>query len=68
MTHVKTLGSIPILIAQGSHDILTPQHMERFFKEHLPHIEIVEVGESGHWTVLEQPGEMASMAKSFFKK
>ncbi|MBH9966068.1 alpha/beta fold hydrolase [[Bacillus] enclensis] len=67
LPHVKTLSSIPILIAQGSHDILTPLHIERFFKEHLPHVEIVEIGESGHWTVLEQPGEMASVAAFFFK-
>ncbi|OAT86057.1 hypothetical protein A6P54_17640 [Bacillus sp. MKU004] len=66
LPHVKTLSNIPILIAQGSHDILTPLHMERFFKEHLPHVEIVEIGESGHWTVLEQPGEMASVASFFF--
>ncbi|XXM70800.1 alpha/beta fold hydrolase [Lysinibacillus sphaericus] len=66
LPHVKTLNSIPILIAQGSHDILTPLHMERFIKEHLPHVEFVEIGESGHWTVLEQPGEMASVASFFF--
>jgi proline iminopeptidase len=67
LPHVKTLSSIPILIAQGSHDILTAHHMERFFKLHLPHVEIVEIGESGHWTILEQPEEMAMVTKFFFK-
>jgi proline iminopeptidase len=68
LPYVKTMSSIPILIAQGSHDILTPHHMDDLFKTHLPHVEIVEIGESGHWTILEQPEEMASMAKFFFEK
>jgi proline iminopeptidase len=68
LPQVKSLIGIPILIAQGSHDILTPHHMEYFIKKHLPHVEIVEVEESGHWTILEQPGEIASVAKFFFKK
>jgi proline iminopeptidase len=41
--------------------------MEHSFKEHLPQVEIVEIEYSGHWTVLEQPEEMASVAALFFK-
>jgi proline iminopeptidase len=67
LPYVKTLSSIPIMIAQGSHDILTPHHMVDLFKAHLPHVEIEEIGESGHWTILEQPGEMAMMTRTYFR-
>jgi proline iminopeptidase len=67
LPYVKTLSSIPILVAQGSHDILTPLHMNDLFKTHLPHVEIEEIGESGHWTILEQPGEMAMVTRTFLR-
>ncbi|MGR3764083.1 alpha/beta fold hydrolase [Rossellomorea sp. NS-SX7] len=68
LPHVKTLSSIPIMIAQGSHDILTAQHMKDEFKKQLPHVEVVEIKESGHWTILEQPEEIVRLTRSFFQR
>ncbi|MCA1054333.1 alpha/beta hydrolase [Rossellomorea aquimaris] len=68
LPHVNTLSRIPIMIAQGSHDILSPHHMKNEFLNHLPHAEVVEVKESGHWTILEQPEAMARLTRAFFQK
>ncbi|MFD3449721.1 alpha/beta fold hydrolase [Microbacteriaceae bacterium 4G12] len=60
------LSNIPILIAQGSHDILTPSIMKELFSEHIPHLQLVEIEECGHWTVVEQPEKMCNVALNFF--
>ncbi|WP_242225047.1 alpha/beta fold hydrolase [Bacillus cereus group sp. BfR-BA-01380] len=59
--------NIPILVAQGSHDILTPSIIKELFSEHIPHLQLVEIEECGHWTVVEQPAKMCNMALSFFE-
>ncbi|NMH68048.1 alpha/beta hydrolase [Bacillus sp. RO3] len=64
--HTNTLSTIPIMIAQGSHDIRTPQQIKELFYPHLPHVEVVEINESGHWTTLEQPEEMVRLMRRFF--
>ncbi|MEI4620327.1 alpha/beta fold hydrolase [Bacillus pfraonensis] len=61
------LSNIPILIAQGSHDILTPSIIKELFSEHIPHIQLVEIEECGHWTVVEQPEKMCNVAFNFIR-
>ncbi|MBU5224199.1 alpha/beta hydrolase, partial [Vibrio cholerae] len=45
--HIKKLSKIPILIAQGSHDILTLATIKEHFTEYIPHIEFVEIANCG---------------------
>ncbi|MBN8192918.1 alpha/beta hydrolase [Bacillus sp. NTK074B] len=64
---LSELGSLPILIAQGSHDILTPEYIEKHVINHLPNATLTEVKESGHWTILEQPDKMVALTGSFMR-
>ncbi|MCA1063909.1 alpha/beta hydrolase [Rossellomorea aquimaris] len=66
--HTNTISTIPIMIAQGSHDIRTPEQVKDLFHPHLPHVEVFEINESGHWTTLEQPEEMVRLMRRFFQK
>jgi proline iminopeptidase len=59
------IDSIPILIAQGSHDILAPAYIRENVTRYLRRAELVEVKESGHWTILEQPGQILALTRSF---
>ncbi|PEP51340.1 alpha/beta fold hydrolase [Bacillus pseudomycoides] len=61
------ISNIPILVAQGSHDILTPSIIKELFSEHIPHLQLVEIEGCGHWTVVEQPEKMCNVALSFFE-
>lgn len=63
-THV--LSHIPILVAQGSHDILTPALIDDLLISYIPHAQLMEIGNCGHWTVIEKPNEMVYMAFKFF--
>lgn len=65
--NVHKISNIPILVAQGSHDMLTPSLIKELLLEHIPHAEFVEIEKSGHWTVVEQPGKMCNVALSFFE-
>ncbi|HDR8161306.1 alpha/beta fold hydrolase [Bacillus cereus] len=65
--NLHKISNIPILVAQGSHDILTPSIIKELFSEHIPHLQLVEIEECGHWTVVEQPEKMCNVALSFFK-
>ncbi|MFI8684925.1 alpha/beta fold hydrolase [Rossellomorea sp. NPDC077527] len=58
------LRSLPIFIAQGSHDILTPAYLEGNVLAHLPNAALTEIEESGHWTILEQPEKMEKLIRS----
>ena len=62
------IKNIPILIAQGSHDILTPNLIKKLLLDYIPHAELVEIAECGHWTVLEKPNEMIKITNQFFAK
>ncbi|HFK1452004.1 alpha/beta fold hydrolase [Bacillus pacificus] len=64
---IEKLSETPILIAQGSHDILTLATIKEHFTEYIPHIEFVEIANCGHWTVVEQPKQMCNIAYSFFE-
>lgn len=61
------INNIPILIAQGSHDILTPNLIKKLLLEHIPHAELIEIEECGHWTVVEKPNEINKIANDFFR-
>lgn len=63
---LSSISEIPILIAQGSHDFLAPDRLKRLVSEHLPHAELIEIQNCGHWTVVEKPNEMNKIAMRFF--
>lgn len=65
--NLHKISNIPILVAQGSHDILTPSIIKELFSEHISHLQLVEIEECGHWTVVEQPEKMCNVALSFFE-
>ncbi|MEN1937877.1 alpha/beta fold hydrolase [Paenibacillus sp. 102] len=65
--NLHRISHIPILVAQGSHDILTPSIIKELFLEYIPHIQFVEIEECGHWTVVEQSEKMCNVALSFFR-
>lgn len=60
------LSNIPILVAQGSHDLLTPSLIDELLISHIPHAQLIEIKNCGHWTVVEKPKEMVSIAYKFF--
>ncbi|MFD1020861.1 alpha/beta fold hydrolase [Thalassobacillus hwangdonensis] len=64
---LHSLSHTPILIAQGSHDVLSPDYIEDVFGEYLPHAEVVTVDKSGHWTILEQPDVMVDLLQDFIQ-
>lgn len=64
---LDAINNIPILIAQGSHDILTPNLAEKLLLEHIPHAKLIEIEKCGHWTVVEKPNEINKIAYDFFK-
>ncbi|MEC5306670.1 alpha/beta hydrolase [Bacillus thuringiensis] len=64
--NLHKISSIPILVAQGSHDILTPSIIKELFSGHIPHLQLVEIEKCGHWTIVEQPEMMRNVALSFF--
>ncbi|MDX8342393.1 alpha/beta hydrolase [Rossellomorea sp. YZS02] len=64
---LSEFSSFPILIAQGSHDILTPEYIKKHVINHLPNATLTEVKESGHWTILEQPDQMVALTRSFMR-
>ncbi|MGF3104707.1 alpha/beta fold hydrolase [Rossellomorea sp. DUT-2] len=62
---LSQIESLPILIAQGSHDILAPAYIRGNVLPYLRNAELVEVKESGHWTILEQPEEMLRLIRLY---
>ncbi|WP_240517740.1 alpha/beta fold hydrolase [Bacillus pseudomycoides] len=64
--NLHKISNIPILVAQGSHDILTPSIIKELFSGYIPHLQLAEIEDCGHWTVVEQPEKMRNVALSFF--
>ncbi|WRP07549.1 alpha/beta hydrolase [Rossellomorea aquimaris] len=62
LSHIE---SLPILIAQGSHDILPPAYIRENVLPYLRNAELMEVKESGHWTILDQPGQILGLIRLF---
>ncbi|MGG0668293.1 alpha/beta hydrolase [Lederbergia citrisecunda] len=48
------LNHIPIMVAQGSHDILSPSKIQQLLIDYIP-ATLVEIKDSGHWTIVEKP-------------
>lgn len=59
------IKNIPILIALGSHDILTPDLIKSLLLEHIPHAKLYEIKECGHWAVVEKPEEIRRIVNDF---
>jgi proline iminopeptidase len=64
---IHKIDTLPILIAQGAHDILSPEFIEENVMKHLKNAELIEVKESGHWTILEQPEQIRKLTKTFLR-
>ncbi|MBS4172172.1 alpha/beta hydrolase [Bacillus sp. FJAT-49736] len=64
--HVTKLKDIPILVAQGSHDILHPGLIQNLLLDHIPHAELVVIEQCGHWTVVEKPEVFIDITQKFF--
>lgn len=65
-TELDKLKEIPILIAQGSHDILPPRKIKKLLTNFLSHAELHEVHNCGHWTFMEKPNEINRLVEDFF--
>jgi proline iminopeptidase len=61
------LSNIPIMVAQGDHDIITPGILEQELVNYIPHIEVRGIKNCGHWSVIEQPEQLQAMIKDFFQ-
>lgn len=46
-------SNIPILVYQGSHDILTSSIIKELFSKHITNLQLVAIEKCGHWTVFE---------------
>ncbi|MEW4283028.1 alpha/beta hydrolase [Priestia koreensis] len=58
--------SIPVLVAQGSDDMITPALIQELLLQYIPHAELAEIQECGHWTVVEKPDKINHLAREFF--
>lgn len=63
---LDTLKDIPITVAQGSDDILTPKLIKKLLVNYIPHSKLIEIKNCGHWTVVEKADEINEIAYSFF--
>nr|WP_285851920.1 alpha/beta hydrolase [Sporosarcina luteola] len=63
---IHKLSEIPILVAQGSHDIITPAKIKELLIKYIPHAKLIEIKNCGHWTVVEKPNKMNALAEIFF--
>ncbi len=63
---VDRLTDIPILVAQGSHDILSPSLIKKLLIDYIPHARLHEIENCGHWTVIEKASEINTLAQDFF--
>ncbi|TMU87593.1 alpha/beta fold hydrolase [Bacillus sp. BHET2] len=61
------IHQIPIMIAQGSADILPPSYVRKEMIPHLHRSILVEVEKSGHWTIVEQTASMLQLSYDFLK-
>lgn len=65
-SRVDTLKDIPVIVAQGSDDILTPHLIKKNLLDYIPHAKLIEIEKCGHWTVVEKPDEINKIAYDFF--
>jgi proline iminopeptidase len=64
----ELLTDIPIMIAQGDSDIITPHELDELFLKHIPHTQLVTLKNCGHWSVIEKPYELRDLIEEFFKE
>lgn len=62
----EKLKNIPIFIAQGERDIITPDDIERLLVKYIPHAKVISIEECGHWSVIEKPDVLEQLIKKFF--
>lgn len=62
----ERLSGIPILVLQGSDDILSPRDIDRLLIQYIPHARLYEIEDCGHWSVIEKPEEINFIAQEFF--
>lgn len=65
---LHAIENVPILIAQGCDDVLSPDSIRTHMLPHFKNAELVEVKESGHWTILEQPEQVMEDTMEFLKR
>ncbi|PLS17489.1 proline iminopeptidase [Bacillus sp. M6-12] len=63
---LERLKEIPIMVAQGEHDINTPAMLQDLLLQYIPHAQLEVISECGHWTVIEQPDIMMQKIRNFF--
>lgn len=63
---LDVLSKVPIMIAQGDHDIITPTHLEDLMLRHLPHTKLKVIENCGHWTVIEKPLQLCKLIREYF--
>ncbi|WP_108670903.1 alpha/beta fold hydrolase [Peribacillus acanthi] len=64
---IHLLRDIPILIAQGEHDIKRPEKLKEGLCDYITQAQLAVISECGHWSVVEKPNELMKIIKEFFK-
>ncbi|QHE51847.1 alpha/beta fold hydrolase [Pontibacillus sp. HMF3514] len=65
---LNQLDEIPVFVAQGTHDIISPEGIQSHLLDYLPQATLVEIEEAGHWTIVDQPKKILGLAKTFFSE
>ncbi|KGX89568.1 alpha/beta fold hydrolase [Pontibacillus marinus] len=65
---LSQLAEIPILVAQGTYDIISPEGIQSQLIDYLPQATLVEIEEAGHWTIVDQSEKILGLAKTFFSE
>ncbi|MEZ2715013.1 alpha/beta fold hydrolase [Niallia circulans] len=64
---INKLSKIPIIVVQGSDDILNPKRIKELLLDYIPHAELIEIENCGHWAIIENPSELNRIATEFFQ-
>jgi len=65
---LDAITHIPILVAQGSHDLITPKLIQSLLINYITHAQLEEIENCGHWTVVEKPDIINDLATEFFSE
>ncbi|MGE8204662.1 alpha/beta fold hydrolase [Heyndrickxia sp. NPDC080065] len=60
------LSEIPILVAQGDHDMITPEKLPDLLLKFIPHAQLKVIKDCGHWSVIEKPDVLQEYITEFF--
>jgi haloalkane dehalogenase len=61
----ERLAGVPTLIAWGLRDRALPPGMLARWRQALPHAQVAELPDAGHWPHEEAPGELAALVRGF---